>query len=50
MLNLGSMRFNQSQSSTPGKPTNGSLFSNITYLKQFMPEKMGAEVLILPNF
>ena len=24
-------------------------FSNIYYLKQFMPKKMGAEVLILPN-
>ena len=33
MLNLGSMRFNQSQSSTPGKPTNGSLV-----LKYFLSE------------
>ena len=24
-------------------------FSNISYLKQFTPNKMGAEVLILPN-
>ena len=24
-------------------------FSNISYLKQFTPKKMGAEVLILPN-
>ena len=33
MLNLGSMRFNQSQSSTPGKPTNGNLV-----LKYFLSE------------
>ena len=33
MLNLGSMRFNQSQSSTPSKPTNGSLV-----LKYFLSE------------
>ena len=26
-----------------------SWFSNIYYLKQFTPKKMGAEVIILPN-
>ena len=38
MLNLGSMRFNQSQSSTPGKPTNGSLV-----LKYFLSETIHAQ-------
>ena len=38
MLKLGSMRFNQSQGSTPGKPTNGSLV-----LKYFLSETIHAQ-------
>ena len=30
--------------------TDQILYSNIFYLKQFMPNKMGGEVLILQNF
>ena len=50
-LLIGFWRSDQSQSTTPGQPTNAMepQFSNISYLKQLMPKKRGAEVLILPN-
>ena len=46
---IGLRRSDQSQSSTLGQATNGSLVLRYFLSETIQAEKMGAEVLILPN-
>ena len=50
MLKLGSEDLTNHKSALLVRQPMAAWFSDVFYLKQFKPKKMGAEVLILPNF
>ena len=49
MLKLGSKDPTNHRAALGASQSMAAQFSNISYLKQFTPKKMGVEVLILPN-
>ena len=49
MVSLGSEDLTNHKAALWVSQPMAAQFSNISYLKQFTPKKMGAEVLILPN-
>ena len=49
MLKLGSEDLTNHKAAPRVRQPMAARFSDIFYLKQFKPKKMGAEVLILPN-
>ena len=50
MLKLGSKDLTNHKLALRVRQPMAARFSDIFYLKQFKPKKMGAEVLIVPNF